>query len=138
MDQTGTSREERLLSLPKLPKKKSWTKGSIVPVEKGKACPISGIALTEPRAKSVARFRIKCDELDRAADVNRRYCLKVIGIYKKNLAAADAEILRLRQKQGSWYQQNKVAVWVSVTVVLMGGLFGLSLWGLDKIRNDNQ
>ena len=92
--------------------------------------------LVERYGINMTRINIDTDdELYRLSDVNRRYSLKVIGLYKTNLAAADATILELRRRLiPTWYQQNKVAIWVSVAVMLTIGLAGLTGWGWREIQ----
>ena len=120
--------------LPKKVEKKLWPENTIVAVEAGKPAPFSGILFSEPRAKNSADVRIAYDHLYQVADINRRLTLSIVQSADKQLAAADAEVIRLRKINDSWWSRNKLWVGIVVGTVLTLGLGGLALWGASELK----
>ena len=125
---------EKLTDLPKKVEKKEWPKGTIVSVEQGKPAPFPGILLREDRAKAASDLRIAYDHLYRVADINRRLTLTITRTADKQLAGADAEILRLRKLNDSWWSRNKLWVWIVIGSVLTLGLGGFAVWGASELK----
>lgn len=125
---------DTMLSIPPRLEKKKWPAGTIAAIEKSAPAPFPGIILSEARAKSVAKLRIAYDLLYREADANRRFSVKVINLYKSKLKQADAVIDADWRRRNSWWSRSKVGVAVAVTVVLLSGFFGLSVWAVSELK----
>jgi hypothetical protein len=123
-----------LTKLPKKHSKKEWPNGTVYPVTKGKPAPISGILLSENRAKDAAKLRIAYEELYTSAKANKQFLDLVLKTCDNQLSACDKSKKNEIGKLQSWWNRNKFAIGMAVGIIATGVSSGLLYLGISSVK----
>ncbi len=124
---------KEILTLPE--KYSAGDAGKAVHVEKGKEAKIGGLIFPTKKAMEYAKLKIRYEELYSIATVNKKLATTTVDIANKKINEADKEIDRLRGKQDSWWNRNKVVIGVLGGFTVGVTLSGVIVWGAFRLSN---